>query len=110
MDYSKIYRGNNMSNRDYMVVLYDYYSELLNEKQKTYFEEYYFQNLSLGEISQNLSISRNAVHKVIQGVEEKLQFYEEKLKLYYKTQIIYDIIKKEKDKNIKEQLKGLVNE
>lgn len=99
-----------MENRNYIVLLYDYYSDLFNEKQKTYFEEYYFQNLSLGEISQNLSISRNAIHKVIQGVEKKLIFYEEKLKLYHKTQIIYDIIKKEKDENLKKILEGLVKE
>ena len=56
----------------------------------------------------NLGISRNAVHKVIQGVEEKLKFYEEKLELYRKTQIIYDIIDGVDDKELKEKLEGLV--
>ena len=83
-----------MEKRDYLIILYDLYGELLNDKQQQYFEEYYFNNLSLGEISENLNISRNAVHKSLQSIEEKLQFYEEKLKLYKKSKIIYDIIEK----------------
>lgn len=89
-------------------MLYDFYFELFNEKQRLYFENYYLENLSLGEISDNLGVSRNAIHKVIQGVEEKLLFYEEKLELYKKNMIICDIIELEKDEKIKEMLKGLV--
>ena len=97
-----------MDNRDYVIMLYDFYGELFNEKQREYFEEYYFQNLSLGEISNNLGVSRNAIHKVIQGVEEKLEFYEEKLGLYRKNQIICDIIKREKDEDIIKRLEELI--
>lgn len=97
-----------MNDRDYMIMLYDFYGELFNEKQKQYFEEYYFQNLSLSEIGMNLGVSRNAVHKVIQGVEEKLKFYEEKLELYRKSQIIYDIIDNIDDVEMKKKLEGLV--
>jgi len=43
--------------------LYDYYKELLTEKQKQYFEDYYQNNLTLSEIAENNNISRNAVHK-----------------------------------------------
>lgn len=97
-----------MSDRDYVIMLYDFYGELFNEKQRKYFEDYYFQNLSLGEISINLDVSRNAIHKVIQGVEEKLKFYEEKLGMFHKNQIICDILKKEKDVEIKKMLEGLI--
>ena len=97
-----------MENRDYLILLYDFYSELFNEKQKLYFENYYLENLSLAEISDNLGVSRNAIHKVIQGMEEKLVFYEEKLELYKKNKIICDIIELEKDSKIKEMLKGLI--
>jgi len=96
-----------MENRDYVVMLYDFYGELFNERQREYFEEYYFNNLSLGEIGENFNVSRNAVHKVISGVLEKLEFYEEKLGLYKKNKIICDIIKQEKDDNIKKLLEGL---
>ena len=99
-----------MEKRDYLIILYDLYGELLNDKQKQYFEEYYFNNLSLGEISENLNISRNAVHKSLQSIEEKLQFYEKKLKLYKKSKIIYDIIEKESSQEIKKILKEMILE
>lgn len=99
-----------MEKRDYLIILYDLYGELLNDKQKQYFEEYYFNNLSLGEISENLNISRNAIHKVLQSVEERLQVYEEKLKLYKKSKIIYDIIDKESSQEIKRILKEMILE
>ncbi|MCI6266184.1 MAG: hypothetical protein MR598_04995 [Erysipelotrichaceae bacterium] len=97
-----------MSTRDYIVMLYDFYGELFSDKQKKYFEEYYFQNLSLGEIGLNFGVSRNAIHKVIHGVEEKLKFYEEKLGLFRKNQIICDIIQEEKDEKLKKKLEGLI--
>lgn len=97
-----------MKDRNYIVILYDFYGDLLNDKQKLYFEEYYFRNLSLGEISDNLHISRNAIHKNITATEEKLKFFEKKLRLYYKTNIIRDIIKEDIDDNIKNKLKELI--
>jgi len=97
-----------MENRDYLIILYDFYAELFNEKQKLYFENYYLENLSLSEISENLDVSRNAIHKVLQSMEEKLLFYEEKLELYKKSKIISNIIELETDTNIKEILKGLI--
>lgn len=92
----------------YYSELYDIYKNLLTEKQQLYFEEYYFNNLSLGEISEKLGVSRNAVHKVIQGMEEKLTFYEEKLCLYKKSNIIYDIMGKIEDKDLKKKLEELL--
>ena len=51
-----------MEKREYLIILYDFYSELLSDKQKEHFEDYYFNNLSLGEISENENVSRNAIH------------------------------------------------
>lgn len=97
-----------MNDRDYVVMLYDFYGELFNEKQQEYFEDYYFHNLSLSEIADNLGVSRNAIHKVIQNMEEKLKFYEEKLRLYQKNLVICDIIEEIDNENLKEKLKGLI--
>ena len=97
-----------MDGRDYIVMLYDFYGELFNERQREYFEEYYFNNLSLAEIGEMLGVSRNAVHKVIQGVEEKLKLYEEKLGLYEKNKIIYGIMDKIEDVEIKKELEKFV--
>lgn len=96
-----------MEKRDYLVILYDYYGELFNEKQRSYFEDYYFNNLSLGEISDNFGVSRNAIYKVIKSMEEKLYFYEEKLGLYSKFVKIHGIIEKISDEDVKKELGGL---
>ncbi len=89
-----------MNKREQLIILYDYYGELLSEDNKRYFEDYYFDNLSLGEIALNYNISRNAVHKHIKNTEEKLLFYEEKLNLYNKEKILRDKIKDIKDEKI----------
>jgi predicted DNA-binding protein YlxM (UPF0122 family) len=96
-----------MDERTYLTILYDYYGELFNEHQRMYFEDYYFQNLSLGEISENYNVSRNAVHKVIKGVEERLVEYEGKLNLYKKSTLLDDIIKNTDDKDLKAKLEAL---
>lgn len=87
----------------YLNSLYDYYSELLTEKQKLYFEEYYFNNLTLAEISENYKVSRNAAHKNIKEATLKLLEYEEKLKLYEKACNLRKIIE-DLDNDIKEQI------
>ena len=74
-----------MDERIYLINLYDYYGILLTEKQQVYFEDYYFNNLSLSEISDNYEVSRNAIHKQLKDVEVKLNDYERKLKLYEKA-------------------------
>ena len=96
-----------MNERIYLIDLYDIYGELLDDKKKEYFESYYFDNLSLGEISENLGISRNAVHKQLKVVEEYLRFYEEKLKLYSKRKELESIISKIDDNSLKEKLENL---
>jgi len=97
-----------MDKRDYFIILYDFYSSLFTERQKEYFEDYYFNNLSLSEISENIGISRNAVHKSIKLIEKKLLFYEEKLSLYDKNIKLNSIISKIDDVNIREELEGLL--
>ena len=81
--------------------LYDCYQTLLTEKQRIYFEEYYFNNLSLSEISENYNVSRNAAYKQIQITIKKLIEYEEKLKLNEKRIKIEKLIEKEEDNNKK---------
>ena len=84
--------------------LYDCYYKLLTYKQKKYFEDYYFSNLSLGEIAENYNVSRNAVYKQIQITINKLKEYEEKLQLFEKKTILENIINSINDKKIIEDL------
>lgn len=96
-----------MDNRIYLSNLYDYYKPLFTDKQRYYFEDYYFNNLTLAEIAENNNVSRNAIHKQVKEVEEKLLNYEEKLKLYQKGKMIEKILEKV-DKGIKEEIKDLI--
>ena len=87
--------------------LFDYYGELFTDKQKEYFMDYYFNNLTLQEIAENNNVSRNAVHKNIKDINKKLDYYEEKLKLYSNKQQI-DKLLENVDVNIKEQIEELI--
>ena len=93
-----------MEDRIYLTMLYDIYSDLLTEKERKYFEAYYFDNLSLGEISENMDVSRNAVHKSIKLVIEKLNEFESKLHLKEKNEILSKIINTINDEELKEKL------
>lgn len=74
--------------------LYDIYGELLTPKQKEYFEYSYLQDYSLAEISEILSVSRNAVHTQLKNVLAHLEHYEAKLGLFEKKTIVRKIMKK----------------
>lgn len=99
-----------MEERDYYIILYDFYGELFSEKHQEYFEDYYFNNLSLSEISENINISRNAIHKTIKSIEKKLLYYEEKLSLYKKSQKINKIINEINNEKIKKELEDIIYE
>ncbi len=86
-------------------MLYDYYGDLLTDTQKEYFEDYYFNNLTLQEISENNNVSKNNASKIIKGALEKLNNYEDKLKLIEKRKKIEEIIK---DKKILEQIEEYI--
>ena len=88
--------------------LYDCYNSLLTDKQRNYFENYYFDNLSLGEIAENLGVSRNAVYKQLQITVEKLVEYEEKLQLNKKKKSLEKIIDKIDNNKIKEELEKIL--
>ena len=61
--------------------LYDFYSELLSQKQKQYLNDYFFNDLSLTEISENYEISKQAVSNNIKRTIIELEQFEEKLNL-----------------------------
>ena len=90
-----------------LTILYDYYGELLTSKQQLYFENYYFNNLSLQEIAENYSISRNAVYNSLKEIEKKLIHYESVLKLQEKSKIIESLIV-DLDDDIQNKIKELI--
>ena len=90
-----------MEERDYLITLFEYYKSLLTDKQREYFIDYYYDNLTMEEIAINDNISKNAVSKQIKIIKDKLNFYEENLKLYSNSLNIKKIIK---DKELLEKI------
>ena len=59
----------------------DFYGNLLTDKMRELMEYYYFDDLSLAEIADDVGISRQAVHDTIRRAGNLLEEYEEKLGL-----------------------------
>ncbi len=68
----------------YQTLLYDFYCELLTDKQKQMFEMYHLEDYSLQEISEHFNISRQGVRDSIKRTEKNLADYENKLNLVHK--------------------------
>lgn len=72
-----------------MCMLFDFYGDILTEKQKELFDLYYNADLSLAEISEHMGITRQGVRDGIMRAEHTLCNTEKKLGLvakYGKTQ------------------------
>lgn len=93
--------------REELIRLYDLYGSLLTEKQKNYFEDYYFMDLSISEIAENYGISRNGVFDQLKRVNLLLEDYESKLNLNKKISNIEGLdISEEIKKEILDIIKG----
>ena len=62
-------------------LLLDFYGDMLTEKQREAIENYYNNDLSLGEIANNLGITRQGVRDAIKKSEAILFNLEDKLGL-----------------------------
>ena len=65
-------------------LLFDFYSELLAEKQKQVYEMYYGDDFSLQEIAKHFNISRQGVRDMLKRSEASMLEYEEALSLVAK--------------------------
>ena len=65
----------------YMTMLYDFYGNLLTDKQKDLFDLYYNEDLSLSEIADNEGITRQGVRDSIKRAEAQLLDMEQRLGL-----------------------------
>ena len=79
-----------MKNQAYrMALLYDFYGDMLTDRQKEFYDLYYNEDLSLAEIAENYGITRQGVRDVIVRAEAILTALEDKtgnIKRFHKMQ------------------------
>ncbi len=82
------------------LILFDYYKNLLSEKQQKYIEEHFEKDYSLSEIAENYGISRQAVSDNIKRTLNILKKYEKKLGFFKRDQLLKNKLEKAiKNKN-----------
>lgn len=69
-----------MANNVEITILFDFYGEMLTEKQRDFLSFYYNDDLSLSEIAENEGITRQGVRDAIKRAEVQLYDMESKLK------------------------------
>jgi predicted DNA-binding protein YlxM (UPF0122 family) len=95
-------------------LLFEFYGALLTQKQQDIFVEYYFNNMSLAEIADLMSISRQAVLDSLKKSEKQLLHFEEVLHLSKKfeaqKQLVETLLKQVKpESEVSILLKQLLN-
>lgn len=70
-----------IDNSTKMSILYDFYGQLLTEKQSRIFTLYHDDNYSLSEIGDELDVSKQGVHDALKKAEAALEDFETKLGL-----------------------------
>ena len=65
--------------------MYDFYGELLTEHQRKVYEDAVYNDLSLAEIAQEYSISKQGVHDLLKRCTKTLESYEDKLHMIERT-------------------------
>jgi len=88
-----------------IALLFDFYGQLLTDKQMEIVDMYYNNDLSLGEISEQQGISRQGVYDTLKRAEKTLYEYEEKLGLVDRF-----LKQKESMKKIIEMIDELISE
>lgn len=69
----------NVKNQAYrMALLFDFYGDMLTDRQKEFYDLYYNEDLSLAEIAENYNITRQGVRDVIVRAEGILTELEDK--------------------------------
>ncbi|MBO4217905.1 MAG: sigma-70 family RNA polymerase sigma factor [Erysipelotrichaceae bacterium] len=100
-----------MDRFEYINELLPFYESLLTERQQQIVKLYYYEDLSLSEIAEELQISRNGVHDTLKKVGNILAEYEEKLQLnaaYQQRIELYGKLREHADERGREIIDELV--
>ena len=68
----------NMDKAILRTMLFDFFGDLLTDKQREYYDLHYNADLSLQEIAEQSGVSRQAVWDIIRRAEQSLMAYEDK--------------------------------
>ncbi len=94
--------------REHIIRLYNVYKNLLTDKQRSYFEEYYLFDYSLSEIAQNHNVSRNACFDAIKKCENLLSDYDAKLHLEQIYSTLEETLESDNLDEIKNKIKKII--
>ena len=78
-------------------LLYDFYGELLTERQQQVYESVVLEDYYLSEVAEDLGISRQGVHDMIKRCNHTLEEYESRLHLVEKFLCIRKQVQKIKE-------------
>ncbi|MDY6064751.1 MAG: sigma factor-like helix-turn-helix DNA-binding protein [Finegoldia sp.] len=100
-----------------ITMMYDYYGNLLTERERDVIDKYYNEDLSLKEIADINGVSKQAVAASLKRAEKKLYDYEEKLALIKKSnkatfflEKIYDDLSKVSQANDNKEISEILEE
>ena len=97
-----------MKEREYILSLYEIYKELLSEREREYFENYYYEDYNLQEIADNYEVSKSYVGKYVKEIETKLKDYEKALKLVDKFNRIRALIDEQENEVLKLKIEEIL--
>lgn len=97
-----------MKEREYILSLYEIYKELLSEREREYFENYYYEDYNLQEIADNYEVSKSYVGKYVKEIETKLKDYEKALKLVDKFNRIRTLIDEQENEVLKLKIEEIL--
>ena len=86
-----------MEERVLISLLLDFYGPLLTDKQRMSLQLHHEDDMSLGEIAEELGVSRQAVHDNLQRARHILNDYESKLHLVAQYEAREQVISELKD-------------
>lgn len=97
-----------MNNREYITTLYEIYKKLLNEKERNYFEYYYFEDYSMQEIADLYSVSKAYASKLLNKINDKIINYEKILKINDRNSKIINLLNNINDEDLKSKIEELL--
>ena len=94
--------------RDYIIILYEIYKNLLNEKEKNYFEYYFYEDYSLNEISELNDVSKAYSSKYLNKIINKIIKFEKLLEINNRNNKIKEYLKEINNKELRDKIEELL--